>query len=314
MPRTGGPLTGVPPAGGLLTGGPHRARVSIGPMATPLTTAELGVMKDFVVPLAYEVGRWARQQQVDHHAGRSDLGVSSKTSPGDVVTLVDLESQKRLAQALKQAYPAFGLLGEEGLAEFDSEAPVWVIDPIDGTHNFVRDYPGFCVSIGLVQGGESALGVIYDSASDEVYWAYEGGGAWRGQERLTLGEDRPLSHALISTNFTEAMRDDAAQQEFFVRTSGASAGVRASGSAARDLCFVADGRVDLFWQFGLRAWDVAAGAVIVREAGGVFQLWFGGGDWLRAPQLSVAAGTPGVMGQVSKLAGGLGLVDGYLEI
>ncbi len=279
-------------------------------MATPLTTAELGVMKDLVVPLAFEVGRWARRQQVDHHAGRTDFGVSIKTSPGDVVTLIDLEAQKRIAQALKQAYPTFGLLGEEGLSEFDAKAPVWVIDPIDGTHNFVRDYPGFCVSIGLAQGGESVLGVIYDSASDEVYWAYAGGGAWRGDERLTLGEDRPLSHALISTNFTEAMRDDSAQQSFFVQTSGASAGVRASGSAARDLCFVADGRVDLFWQFGLRAWDVAAGAIIVREAGGVFQIWSGATDWLRAPQLSVAAGTSGVMSEVGKLAGTLGLIEG----
>lgn len=280
------------------------------PPLPPLTSAQLGAIKDLVVPLAAEVGRWARRRQLDHHAGREDLGVSTKTSPGDVVTLVDVESQRRLAAALKEAHPGFGLLGEEGLWEAGGGAPVWVIDPIDGTHNFVRDYPGFCVSVGLVQGGESVLGVIYDSASDSVYWAYHGGGAWHEDRRLRLAQDRPLSHALITTNFTEPMREDGRLAEFFGRVSGGSAGVRASGSAARDLCFVADGRVDLFWQFGLAAWDVAAGAVIVREAGGVFELWGRPADWLTAKRISVVAGTPRVVAEVGEVARGLGLLEG----
>lgn len=266
-------------------------------------------MTELVVPLATQVGRWARQRQVDHHAGRSDFGVSAKTSPGDVVTLVDLEAQRRIAEALRAAYPAFGLLGEEGgLSELGDDRPVWVIDPIDGTHNFVRDYPGFCVSIGLVDKGESVAGVVYDSASDACYRAYAGGGAWRGEERLTLSQDRPLSHSLVTTNFTEVMRDDQRNQAFFARVSGGSAGVRASGSAARDLCLVADGRVDLFWQFGLSAWDVAAGAVIVREAGGTFELWGEAADWLRAPRLDVVAGSPRVVGEARAVAASLGLV------
>ncbi|HRP48075.1 MAG TPA: inositol monophosphatase family protein, partial [Trueperaceae bacterium] len=124
-------------------------------MATPLTSAELGVMKDLVVPLAFEVGRWARRQQVDHHAGRTDFGVSIKTSPGDVVTLIDLEAQKRIAQALKQAYPTFGLLGEEGLSEFDAKAPVWVIDPIDGTRAFISGLPLWGTLVGLKRNGRA---------------------------------------------------------------------------------------------------------------------------------------------------------------
>ncbi len=278
-------------------------------MAYSLSSAELNAVKDLLVPLALNVGSWARHEQLQHFRGHADLGISTKTSPGDVVTRVDVEAQRRIAEELRAAYPAFGLLGEEGLTDFDDTDPVWVIDPIDGTHNFVRNYPGFCVSIGLVQAGESVVGAIYDSASGGVYWAVKGGGAWLGDERLRLAEDPPLSHSLLTTNFTESVRDHAAQQQFFARLAGASAGVRASGSAARDFCFVADGRVDFFWQFGLKAWDVAAGAVIVREAGGSFEIWGGGEDWLRAPELAVAAGAPRVFAEARELAVGLALLD-----
>jgi len=278
-------------------------------MADPLSNAKLNAIKDLLVPLALEVGSWARQEQLEHFRGHADLGISTKTSPGDVVTRVDVEAQRRIAEELRAAYPTFGLLGEEGLNDFDGAAPVWVIDPIDGTHNFVRNYPGFCVSIGLVRAGESMVGVIYDSASGGVYWAVKGGGAWLGDERLRLAEDPPLSHSLLTTNFTASVRDNAAQQQFFARVASGSAGVRASGSAARDFCFLADGRVDFFWQFGLKSWDVAAGAVIVREAGGVFEIWGGGEDWLRAPELAVAAGTPRVTDEARELAVKLGLVN-----
>lgn len=277
-------------------------------MTEQLSAERLQEIKGRVIPLALEVGRAARQRQVDHHAGRSDFHVSAKTSPGDVVTVVDVESQEWIARELRDAYPGFGLLGEEGLSDLTPGAPVWVIDPIDGTHNFVRDYPGFCVSIGLVQGGRSVLGVIYDSASGEVYSAHRGGGAWRGEERLELRDDRPLSHSLISTNFTESMRDSGPQQRFFARVSGGSAGVRASGSAARDFCFVADGRIDLFWQFGLAPWDVAAGAVLVEEAGARFELWNAGSSWVSERHLHVAAGTPRVLEEARVAARELGLI------
>src|SRR5690606_27425731 len=100
-------------------------------------------------------------------------------------------------------FPDFGFLGEEsGSAEFDPEQPVWVIDPIDGTHNFVRNYPGFCVSVGLVHGGRSVLGVIFDSATDHTYWAYRGGGSWQGERRLKVSNKTELATSLITTGFT----------------------------------------------------------------------------------------------------------------
>lgn len=277
-------------------------------MGTVLTRAELLAIKDVVVPLAEAVGRWAKAECEAHHRGQADVNVSSKTSPGDVVTRVDYESQRRIAEALGSAYPGFGLLGEEGgLADFDGDAPVWVIDPIDGTHNFVRNYPAFCVSIGLVQGGESVLGVIYHAADDEATWAITGAGAWRGGVRLEREDDRPLSHALVTTNFTPSMLEVPAQTTFFERVASASAGVRASGSCCRDFCFVADGRVDLFWQFGLSPWDVAAGMVIAREAGGACEVWQGGEDWLRS-KVTVAAGTRRAVADAREFATELGLL------
>lgn len=279
-------------------------------MGKVLTQAELLAIKDVVVPLAEEVGRWAKTECEAHYRGQSDVGVSSKTSPGDVVTRVDYESQRRIAERLGAAYPGFGLLGEEGgLASFDGEAPVWVIDPIDGTHNFVRNYPAFCVSIGLVQGGESVLGAIYHAADETVTWAVKGAGTWRDGVRLERKDDRPLSHALAATNFTPSMVEEPAQATFFGQVAAGSAGMRASGACCRDFCFVADGRVDLFWQFGLSPWDVAAGMVIAREAGAVCEMWRGGEDWLRS-KVAVATGTSSAVATARGFAVGLGLVDG----
>lgn len=259
--------------------------------ASSESTPDLLQVKEFVVEVAYEVGRWAKQRHDQHHAGTREFHVSVKTVPGDVVTEVDVESQRRIATLLQERYPGFGLLGEEGLdVAADPLAPLWVIDPIDGTHNFVRGYPSFCVSIGLVRNGKSVLGVIYDAGQDTVYWAVEGQGAWRGQQRLSI-PPTPLANAMVTTNFTEASIGNAGHRDFFVAISQASAGVRASGSACLDFCFVADGRVDLFWQFGLRAWDIAAGMALVQEAGGVVRLIGAPGDWLRGGPVDLVAGS-----------------------
>jgi len=269
---------------------------------THLDLQRLLAIKEEVVRLAREVGRWARERSDRHHAGTQAFDVSVKTVPGDVVTEVDVEGQRRIAERLRAGFPGFGLLGEEGLSEVDERTPTWVIDPIDGTHNFVRGYPGFCVSIGLVEENESVLGVIYDAGLDTVYWAVKGGGAWREAERVRL-TDRAVRDALITTNFTDASAGNLGHRDFFVELAGRSSGVRASGSACRDLCFVADGRVDLFWQFGLRAWDVAAGIALVREAGGEVR-FLGGGDrtWLQGGRIDVVAGAPSPVAEAMALA------------
>jgi fructose-1,6-bisphosphatase/inositol monophosphatase family enzyme len=193
---------------------------------------------------------------------------------------------------LREAAPGVGFVGEEGLDASTPGAPTWVIDPIDGTHNYVRGYPGFCVSVGLVVGGESVLGVIYDSVDDAVYWAVRGAGAWRDDAPLRRGPPRPLSEALVGTNFTAESAASAADQRVFAELARRAAGVRSSGAACRDWCLLASGRSDLFWQFGLKAWDVAAGLVLVREAGGAMRFGDAPADWVHAPGLAAFAGEP----------------------
>lgn len=298
-----------------------------------LDGAALERIKDLVVPLARDLGRWAQQRSDASRRGEDDLGTHAKTTPGDVVTEADVEVQRRLFEALTDAYPSFGFLGEEDLggstehggatprpaagepsgatpaSVAERSSPTWVIDPIDGTHNFVRAYPGFCVSVGLVESGESVLGVIYDAATDSVYWAFKGGGAWRDGSRLHVAADKPLDHALLTTGFTTAAAGTPWQQRVFVELASGSAGMRQSGSSCRDLSFVTSGNVDLFWQFGIRAWDVAAGIVMVTEAGGAVRLLDESGDVRRAPALgagwvrqepfTIVAGVPSLVERVT---------------
>ena len=267
--------------------------------------------RDVAVRLAAELGRWAKERSDEHFRGGGGIDVSSKSSPGDFVTSVDIAVQERLAEGLTRAFPGFGLLGEEeGLASVETDEPVWVIDPIDGTHNFLRNYPGFCVSIGLVHRGEAVLGAIYESASDAVTWAVAGGGAWRepatavlagveGQaERLRVSARDRLELAMLTTGFTSAATNDPAAMAVFGDLVRSAAGCRVSGSACRDFTLVASGRVDVFFQHGISPWDVAAGTAVVEEAGGRVVLELDGPDLTRSRRLNVFAGAPAVLEQV----------------
>ncbi|CAN5783683.1 inositol monophosphatase family protein [soil metagenome] len=286
-----------------MTHGAEHLRTDV---AGRLTTDALLAMKELVAPLVRDAGHWAKGESDREQAGTHDLGVRTKTGPGDVVTLADALVQRRLAEALRDAYPGFAFVGEEGLDEGGPEAPTWVIDPIDGTHNFVRAYPGFCVSVGLVEGQESVFGAIYDSVTDTVTWAVRGGGAWCDGRRLQVRPADELANSLVATNVIPASAADPAQREVFWRLVGGAAGSRSSGAACRDFCLVASGKLDLFWQFGLRSWDVAAGVVIVREAGG--RVTFAGDpvDWVRGGGLSCFAGAEALVVQAVDLARDLG--------
>lgn len=267
------------------------------PSARDLDLDRLHALKDAVAPVVAEAGRWARALAARHHAGEDVLGVHAKTSPGDVVTVADAEVQRRLAAALAALLPGAGMVGEEGLDAPAPGAPVWVIDPIDGTHNYVRGAGAFCVSVGLVADHESVLGVIYDAEDDAVYWALRGGGAWRGGERLHGPAPRAFDHALVATNFTSDSARLPRDQATYLAIARASAGVRSSGAACHDFCRYAAGRIDLFWQLGLKSWDVAAGAVLVREAGGACTFVDAPADWVRAPGLATFAGQPDLVAQ-----------------
>jgi myo-inositol-1(or 4)-monophosphatase len=260
------------------------------PPSAALDGPRLLALKDVLVPRARELGRWAADLAGRHHGGEDVLEIATKTDPGDVVTFADGEVQRQLVTTLRQLLPAAGFIGEEGLDEPAPGAPTWVIDPIDGTHNYVRGYPGFCVSIGLVVGDDSVLGVIYDALEDAAYWACAGEGAWRDDRRLTGPAPTAMDHALASTTIYPKIARVPQVERTLIALAQRTAGVRSSGSACRDLCLVAAGRLDLFWQAALNPWDVAAGLALVREAGAVMTFAEGTRGWARASALTVFAG------------------------
>lgn len=262
-------------------------------VASNMTTFDpqaLLAAKDTMLPQLRLLGHWARDFAARARAGDGDLGLSTKTSPGDVVTFADAEVQRRLVECLTPLLPGVGFLGEEGLDTSQRGEPTWVIDPIDGTHNFVRGYPGFSVSVALVVAGRSLLGMIYDAVEDQLVWAIEGMGTWSEGVRWQRGEPRALAQALVASNFTSTSAASVVDQQLFADLANRAAGVRSSGSACRDWVLLASGRTDLFWQIGLMPWDVAAGLVIVREAGGVMHFEDGPLDWLRGAALRTFAG------------------------
>jgi myo-inositol-1(or 4)-monophosphatase len=198
-------------------------------------------------------------------------------SPYEVVTEMDRASEQLIVKNLIELHPTHAIIAEEGTAvEHDSEY-LWLIDPLDGTNNYAHGFPMFCVSIGLVRNRRLELGVVYDPIRDEIFAGQAGVGAWRNGHRLRVSKTPTLAAALVSTGFPYdygKMVDNNRDQ--FDRIQRRSQGVRRAGSAALDLCYVACGRLDAHWELRLKPWDSAAGALIIREAGGTLTDWRGG--------------------------------------
>lgn len=194
----------------------------------------------------------------------------SKKGPADFVSTADTTAEKTLCAALRKARPRYAFLTEEeGAIPGTDTSNRWIIDPLDGTTNFLHGLPHFAISIALERDGEPIAGVIYAPAYDEMFWAEKGAGAYLNGRRLRVSARRRPEDSLFATGIPYRRRDD---HPLFLRQLAAvmavSAGVRRSGSAALDLAYVAAGRYDGFWETGLYAWDIAAGMVLVREAGG----------------------------------------------
>ena len=194
----------------------------------------------------------------------------SRKGTGDFVTNADLKAEKIIREELAEARPKFGFLMEEG-GEIKGEDPQnrWIIDPLDGTHNYMHGHPHFCISIALEREKEIVAGVIYNPATDELFVAERGQGAFANDTRMRVAARRDLHDCLVSTHIPRlgqtshkrALRQQAAVMKETI-------GVRSSGSTALDLAYVAAGRLDGTWQSGPQAWDFAAGIILVREAGG----------------------------------------------
>ena len=197
------------------------------------------------------------------------LQVSVK-GPGDFVSTADLRAERTIKNELTRARPGYALLFEEGgAAEGSDPHHRWIVDPLDGTTNFLHGIPHFCISIALERDGEIVAGLIYEPTRDEMFWAEKGVGAYLNDRRLRVSGRRQLGDALIATGIP--FRDRARQPEFLATLAAvmpATHGVRRFGAAALDFAYVAAGRFDGFWEFGLAPWDIAAGLLLVREAGG----------------------------------------------
>ncbi len=187
----------------------------------------------------------------------------------DLVTDVDREAQDLIRKEILARYPGHGILAEEDLDIKPSEGYLWIVDPLDGTNNYAHHFPVFSVSIAVACEGETLCGVVYNPVSRELFQALRGQGARLDTGTVRVSETSRLHRCLLGTGFSSSDRTSTAANlphfgNFALRTQG----IRRCGSAALDLCFVACGRLDGFWEMDLKPWDIAAGALMVREAGG----------------------------------------------
>jgi myo-inositol-1(or 4)-monophosphatase len=200
------------------------------------------------------------------------LQVSTK-GPGDFVSRADKQAEQTIREDLLLARPTYGFLGEEG-AEIEGEDPTrrWIVDPLDGTTNFLHGLPHWAVSIALEHKGQIVAGVIYDPVKDEMFYAEKGQGAWLNESRLRVSGRNRMIESIFATGLPFAGRGDLPDTlQDLARILPTCAGVRRFGAASLDLAYVAAGRYDGFWERRLHAWDIAAGIVIVREAGGMLE-------------------------------------------
>jgi myo-inositol-1(or 4)-monophosphatase len=245
-------------------------------------------MLDFAIDLAHRAGAILLAGQ------ERERSVSFKRQ-ADLVTDIDRASEALIVAAIHERFPGHAILAEEGgtvegLGEYQ-----WVIDPLDGTLNYVHGMPFYCVSIGLLRRGELFLGVVYDPTRDELFAAEAGRGAWCNGRRLHVSSTAELAHSMLTTGFPYdrfSRTDNNLEQ--FARLLLKARDIRRPGAAALDLAYVAAGRSDAHWELGLAPWDMAAGALLVREAGGTLSDWRGepwrpGGDRLVASNGNIHA-------------------------
>lgn len=243
---------------------------------------------------------------------RRDHRVVSEKGPKDLVTDADLASQKAIRDLLVGAYPDYAFVGEEegendppaSVRAGDPDAPpCWVVDPLDGTVNFVHRLQSFAVSIGLYAAGKMRLGVIYDPTRDEMFTAIDGQGAHCNDQKMSASGCTDIEESLVACSFRAGVTADSPEVTRFVKVLEKCRSLRRLGSCALNMCYVADGRLDGYWATNVAAWDSAAGTVIARESGAILE-GYGGqefDDW--NPKFCVSA-TPELQSVLTKQLSG----------
>jgi myo-inositol-1(or 4)-monophosphatase len=259
-------------------------------------------------PLLNTAVKAARKAGAIINRASLDLDQLRVTSKGhaDFVTEVDRAAEQAIIETLSQAYPDHGFLAEESGASHTGAMAetTWIIDPLDGTTNFIHGFPQYAVSIGCLHAGQLTQAVIFDPTRNDLFTATRGRGAFLNDRRLRVSKRSQLKDALIGTGFPfRDMQKLDHYLQLFRKLTASTAGLRRPGAAALDLAYVAAGRLDAFWEFGLKPWDVAAGSLLVIEAGGLITDDTGGPDYLMGG--NVVCGTPKIFEQLLRVVRGL---------
>jgi myo-inositol-1(or 4)-monophosphatase len=213
-------------------------------------------------------------------------------APADLVTDADLASQAAIRAEVATRFPHHLFLGEETKTQIEvsEDEYIWIVDPLDGTTNYIHDYPCYAVSVAVAKGHHLMAGVIFDPLAQELYLAADGAGAYCNGERLATSRVQTIGEALVAVSLPPRVGAESPDLQDLVRVIQVSQAVRRSGSAALNLAYVAQGRLDAFWATQIQPWDVAAGVLLVREAGGIVTGRHGGEFNLWKPHFAAAAG------------------------
>lgn len=243
-------------------------------------------MLDLAVRLAREAGSLQRERY------GTALSIETKSAAVDLVTEVDRACEALVVRGIESERPGDSILAEEGGGRERSGAEWrWVVDPLDGTTNYAHGYPRFCVSLGVERAGEPTVGVVYDPLLDELYHAVRGEGAFLNGRTLRVSGETALERSLLATGFAYDRRQSEVDNlDHFGAFLKSARALRRDGSAALDLCYVAAGRLDGYWELKLQPWDVAAGALLVAEAGGRVSDRAGGGGFASGREVVASNG------------------------
>ncbi|QKS44024.1 inositol monophosphatase [Paenibacillus cellulosilyticus] len=223
---------------------------------------------------AAKAGEWIKTKLGKH------TSLSLKYSAQDLVTEVDKGAEKMIRNLIMIQFPHHSILGEEGvepgpeastqaLQDMQDEEYLWIVDPVDGTTNFVHGFPFFSVSIALAHKGEVIVGVVYDPMRDELFVAEKGKGAYVHGQRMSVSEEGTLHEGLIATGFPASPENARLNMQSLQAIAPQVRNIRSGGSAALHMAYVAAGRLSGFWEYGLNAWDIAAGSLLIKESGGI---------------------------------------------